>query len=51
MEGQLNDGLIEDFVDFLLPILKPYEATIYLYLLRKSDLGVEAPRIRIGSEL
>jgi hypothetical protein len=32
MERQLNDGLIEEFVDFLLPILKPYEATIYLYL-------------------
>lgn len=48
MSDQLKDRFLEEFVDFLLPILKPYEATIYLYLLRKSHFGVGSPKIRVG---
>ncbi len=48
MEDRPKNQLSEEFVDFLLPLLKPYEATIYLYLLRRSHLGVGSPKIRIG---
>ena len=48
MSDQPRNPLLEEFVDFLLPLLKPYEATIYLYLLRKSHFGVGVPKIRVG---
>lgn len=40
--------LICDFVDFLLPELTPYEASLYLYLLRKSILQTNSTEIRVG---
>lgn len=48
MNNQSTNRVLEEFVDFLLPLLKPYEATIYLYLLRKSHFGVGSPKIRVG---
>lgn len=48
MADQTEGQLLEDFVDFLLPLLKPYQATIYLYLLRKSHLAFGSPQVRIG---
>ncbi len=41
-------GLICDFVDHLLPELTPYEASLYLYLLRNSVLRDGACQYRIG---
>lgn len=43
-----GNKLMQEFVDFLLPLLKPYEVTIYLYLLRKSHLGTGSPQVRVG---
>lgn len=37
--GQFQEELLKFFVDYLLPELKPYEAVIYLYLLRHSHLA------------
>lgn len=48
MDDQPRNQLLEEFVDFLLPSLTPYEATVYLYLLRKSHFGVGSPKIRVG---
>jgi len=48
VEDRPRNHLLEEFVDFLLPLLKPYEVTIYLYLLRKSHFGVGPPKIRVG---
>ncbi len=48
MDDQQRSRLLEEFVDFLLPILKPYEATIYLYLLRRSHVGAGSSNIRVG---
>ena len=48
MDDQPRSKLLEEFVDFLLPLLKPYEATIYLYLLRRSHFGVGSPKTRVG---
>jgi hypothetical protein len=42
-----ND-VIAEFVDYLMPELTPYEATLYLFLLRNSLLRDGAPTIRIG---
>ncbi len=39
---------ITDFVDFLLPELTPYEASLYLYLLRHSAFRNDSQKIRIG---
>jgi hypothetical protein len=39
--------VLAQFVDFLLPLLTPYEGTVYLYLLRHSRLEGET-EIRIG---
>ena len=40
-------GVLTEFVDFLLPLLTPYEGTVYLYLLRHSRLE-GAAEIRVG---
>lgn len=40
--------MLEEFVDFLLPLLKPYEATIYLYLFCRSHIGAGSSKIRVG---
>jgi hypothetical protein len=48
MGEQPADQLLTQFVDFLLPILTPYEATIYLYLVRKSHLRNASPQVRVG---
>ncbi|PIR67716.1 hypothetical protein COU50_01615 [bacterium CG10_big_fil_rev_8_21_14_0_10_33_18] len=39
---------IEQFVDFLLPTLTPYEAGLYIFFLRNSYIKNNAPEIRIG---
>jgi len=39
--------IIEQFVDFLMPELTPYEAAMYIFLLRNSHLK-NSPEIRIG---
>ncbi len=39
--------IIEQFVDFLMPELKPYEAAMYIFLLRNSYLK-NSSKIRIG---
>lgn len=40
--------IICDFVDFLMPELTPYEASVYLYLLRNTALKNSTAEIRIG---
>jgi HNH endonuclease len=40
--------VIEQFVDFLLPSLTPYEAGLYIFFLRNSYIKNNAPEIRIG---
>src|SRR3990167_958136 len=40
--------IIEQFTDFLLPDLTPYEAVMYIFLLRNSYLKSNSPEIRIG---
>ncbi len=40
--------IICEFVDHLLPDLTPYEASLYLYLLRNSVLHNGSPEIRVG---
>lgn len=40
--------IIEQFVDFLLPTLTPYEAGLYIFLLRNSYMKNGAREIRIG---
>jgi hypothetical protein len=41
-------SIIEQFVDYLLPGLTPYETTLYLYLLRNSFLKNGVAELRIG---
>lgn len=48
MSDQREKQVLEEFVDFLLPALTPYETTIYLYLLRKSHFANGSKEIRIG---
>lgn len=48
MNGKEIRSTITDFVDFLLPELTPYEASLYLYLLRHSLLQNNSQKIRIG---
>ena len=48
MSDEWRDHIVEEFVDFLLPALTPYETTVYLYLLRKSHFANGSPQIRIG---
>ena len=40
--------IIEQFVDFLLPTLTPYEAGLYIFLLRNSYMKNGMREIRIG---
>lgn len=40
--------IFEQFVDFLMPELTPYESSLYLYLLRNSLFGNGTNQIRIG---
>lgn len=40
--------IIEQFVDFLLPSLTPYEASLYIFFLRNSHIKNSVPEIRIG---
>jgi hypothetical protein len=42
-----EDSLLRSFVDFLLPVLTPYEGTVYLYLLRHSHLA-GVGEVRVG---
>lgn len=40
-------GLLEEIVDHVVPLLPPYETSVYLYLLRKSRL-LGARTVRVG---
>jgi hypothetical protein len=40
--------IIEQFVDFLMPELTPYEAAMYLFLLRNSYIKNNSTELRIG---
>ncbi len=40
--------IIEQFVDYLMPELTPYESTLYLYLLRDSYIKDDTNEIRVG---
>jgi hypothetical protein len=40
--------IIEQFVDYLLPGLTPYEASLYLYLLRNSFVKNDIAEVRVG---
>lgn len=40
--------IIEQFVDFLLPILTPYEAGLYIFLLRNTYIKNGTREIRVG---
>ncbi len=48
MEESSIKIIIEQFVDYLAPELTPYEASIYLYLLRNSSLRNGSNEIRVG---
>ena len=41
-------AIIEEFVDYLLPDLTPYETSVYLYLLRNSFIKNASPEVRVG---
>lgn len=40
--------IIEQFVDFLIPVLTPYEAELYIFFLRNSYIKNGSTEIRIG---
>lgn len=40
--------IIRDFVDYLMPELKPHETAVYIFLLRKSWLESGVSQVRIG---
>jgi hypothetical protein len=40
--------IMEQFVDYLLPELTPYETSLYLYLLRKSFIKDGSSEVRVG---
>ena len=44
----MPDELLETFVDYLLPLLTPYEASLYLVLLRLSHVVTHSPTVRVG---
>ncbi|MDD5700963.1 MAG: HNH endonuclease [Dehalococcoidales bacterium] len=48
MDNSRDITMIEQFVDYLLPELTPYESTLYLYLLRNSIMRNGTNQIRIG---
>ncbi len=41
-------AIIEQYVDFLVPELTPYEASLYIFFLRNSHIKNNSPKIRIG---
>ncbi|MGB8658588.1 MAG: HNH endonuclease signature motif containing protein [Candidatus Zixiibacteriota bacterium] len=43
-----NKTVIEDFVDYLMPELTPYETSLYLYLLRNSFFKHGLDEVRVG---
>src|ERR1700690_3199180 len=47
MKAETLQKTIEQFVDYLAPLLTPYEATFYIILLRNSHLKGN-PSVRIG---
>ncbi len=41
--------MVADCLDFVLPVLAPYELKLYLYLVRRTHLAVESPKeVRVG---
>jgi len=40
--------IVEQFVDYLLPELTPYETSLYLYLLRNSFVKKGSVEVRVG---
>lgn len=48
MPGPIDQSvLLEQIVDFVVPLLPPYETSVYLYLLRKSRL-IGQPSVEVG---
>ena len=47
-ESVENINIIEQFVDYLLPELTPYEASLYVYLFRNSFLRNGTAEVRVG---
>lgn len=43
-----TEQLINDFVDYLMPALTPYESSLYIFLLRRSVLKDGSKQLRIG---
>ncbi len=46
-EQTSTDALLTMVVDYVMPVLPPYETSIYLYLLRRSHLD-GSPTVRVG---
>ena len=44
----VNVDLLREVIDFVLPLLPPYELSVYLLLLRRSHLATGQPVIQIG---
>ena len=42
------ESIIEQFVDYLLPELTPYESSLYLYLFRNSFVRNKTAEVRVG---
>lgn len=40
--------IIRDFVDYLMPELKPHETSVYIFLLTKSHFTNGSPNVRVG---
>ena len=40
--------ILKDFVDYLMPELKPHESAVYIFLLRKSYFESGLPAVRVG---
>ena len=40
--------IIEQYVDYLMPVLTPYEASLYIFFLRNSHIKNNSSEIRIG---
>jgi hypothetical protein len=45
-----SNGIVCDFVDYVMPRLTPYESALYLLLLRRSYLHNDSGQIRIGKK-
>ena len=43
-----TDTIIKQFVDYLMPQLTPHEASLYIFLLRRSWLDLGESKVRIG---